>query len=92
MEEVWAEDGEGKSMSSSLLSMHHGCRLPGPQTSMYHYPGINFSFLESLGKMGWDSSDHCHSTVNRYKDVRRIGAFSSLHMKAITTTRCLRQR
>ncbi|RRT71973.1 hypothetical protein B296_00013209 [Ensete ventricosum] len=33
LEEVRAENGEGKPLPSSLLPVHHGCRLPSSQTS-----------------------------------------------------------
>lgn len=40
MEEVWSEDGEGQSLSQSLLSVHHGRRMSCPQAGcdfdIYH--------------------------------------------------------
>lgn len=38
MEEVWAEDGEGKPVPESLLQVHHGSRLSRPQASKLPSP------------------------------------------------------
>ncbi|KAB5569636.1 hypothetical protein DKX38_003429 [Salix brachista] len=43
MEKVWTEDGERKSMSSSLLSVHNGCWLPSSKTGMFPLVRLNYS-------------------------------------------------
>jgi hypothetical protein len=43
MAEVWTEAGKRKSMSSSLLSVHHGRWLPSSKTGMFPIVSLNYS-------------------------------------------------
>ena len=42
MAEVWTEAGKRKSMSSSLLSVHHGRWLPSSKTGMFPVFFLNY--------------------------------------------------